>query len=81
MAASRSLRSLATLAPALTSERTGAAVLLVEQRAEHVRRLDELVVRADGQGLGVGEGRLESAGEFVHSHRPPKWGPGAERFQ
>jgi len=42
-----------------------------------VRGLDELLVFADGQGLGVGEGCLESAGEFVHSHRPPKWGPGA----
>jgi hypothetical protein len=29
------------------------------------------VIAPDGQGLGVGQGRLESAGEFVHSHRPP----------
>src|SRR6185295_3086993 len=54
------------------------AVLLVEQGAEHVGRLHELVVAADGQGLGIGKGRLESAGEFVHSHRPPKWGSGAD---
>ena len=34
----------------------------------HVRRLDELVVAADGQRLGVGQGLLESAGELVHAH-------------
>ena len=32
----------------------------------HVRRLDELVVAADGQRLGIGQRLLESAGELVH---------------
>ena len=71
------LAQLGHVGAGLDQQRPRAAVLLVEQGAEHVRRLHELVVAPDGQGLGIGEGRLESAGEFVHSHRPPKWGPEA----
>ena len=34
----------------------------------HVQRLDELVVAADGERLGVGQRLLEFAGQFVHAH-------------
>ena len=44
------------------------AALLVQQRHHDVGRLDELVVQADRQGLGLGERHLELAGQFVHSH-------------
>jgi hypothetical protein len=46
----------------------GAAVVLVEQGQQQVLRLDELLVVADGQALGVGDGLLELGGEFVEAH-------------
>ena len=52
----------------LHEQRAHRAALAVEQRQHDVRRLEELVVAADGQGLGIGQGLLESAGEFVHAH-------------
>ncbi len=44
------------------------AALLVEQREQQVARLDLLVVAPDGERLGVGQGVLEAAGEFVVTH-------------
>ena len=61
-------RSFGTLTPARESERRRAAVLLVEQRREQVHRLDELVVRADGEALRVGERLLEFGGQAVEPH-------------
>ena len=57
------LAQLGDVGAGLHEQRARAAVLLVEQRGEHVRGLHELVVTADGQGLGVGQGRLKPAGE------------------
>ncbi len=65
-----------------------AAVLLVEQGQQQVLRLDELLVVADRQALGVGDGLLEPGRKFVEAHGgslkelsfPATWGlPG--RFQ
>ncbi len=52
----------------------GAAILLVEQRQQQVLRLDDLVVVADGEALGIGQGLLELGGEFVEAHggKPPE---------
>src|SRR5262249_17462988 len=50
-------------------QRGAAPVVLREQRREHVQRLDELLVVADGDALGVGEGPLELGGELVQAHR------------
>ena len=52
----------------LREQRADGAAFLVDQGEQHVERLEELVVAADGQRLGVGERRLELAGEFVHAH-------------
>ncbi len=49
-------------------QRRGAAVVLVEQGQQQVLRLDHLVVVADGDALGVGDGLLELGGEFVEAH-------------
>ncbi len=74
------MRRRVTLAPALSS--SGATVPpWVEQRQQHVGRLDELIVAANAQRLGIGQRRLEAAGELVHAHRGltlrvklPNWG-------
>ena len=50
-------------------QRRGAAVLLREQRGEQVLRLDEAVVVAERQALGVGERLLELGGQLVETHR------------
>ena len=42
--------------------------LLVEHGDHDMYRFDELVVEAHGKRLGFGEGHLEFAGQFVHSH-------------
>jgi hypothetical protein len=55
-------------------QRRGAAVVLVEQGQQQVLRLDELLVVADGQALGVGEGLLELGGEFVVAHKASGFG-------
>ena len=52
----------------LCQQRPQAAALLVQQGQQHVRRLDHLVIAAHGQGLGVGQGGLETAGQFVVAH-------------
>ncbi len=52
----------------LLEQRPHRAALLVEQRQHQVRGLDELVVAAEGQRLGVGQGHLELGGQFVHAH-------------
>jgi hypothetical protein len=44
------------------------AALLVDQRQQHMRGLDDLVVAAEGERLGVAEPLLESFGEFVLTH-------------
>jgi len=61
--------------PGPGGERGRPAVLLVEQRREDVHRLDELVVRADSQALGVGQRLLEFGGQAIEPHhglRGPK---------
>ena len=55
--------------PRLDQQRPHAAALGVEHGQQQVRRLDELVVAADRQRLGVGQRRLKSAGEFVLAHK------------
>src|SRR5690606_16637542 len=52
----------------LQQQRARAAALRVEQRRQQVRRLDQVVVAADGQRLGVRERLLEARGELVHAH-------------
>ena len=44
------------------------AALLVEQRDQHMHRLDELMIAAHGEALGIGEGGLKFTGQFVHAH-------------
>jgi len=44
------------------------AALLLDERGQQVHRLDGRVVMSNGQGLGVGEGKLELAGQTVDSH-------------
>ena len=51
-------------------QRTGAAVLLVQQAREQVLRLDKAVVVGQRQALRVGERLLELGGEFVETHDP-----------
>ena len=52
----------------LGEQRPHGAALLIEQRDHHMQRLDELMVTAHRQTLRVGQGHLEFAGQFVHSH-------------
>ena len=52
-------------------QRGGAAVLLVKQAGQQVRRLDKAVVVAQRQALRVGERLLQLGGEFVETHDPP----------
>jgi len=47
---------------------TYAAAFLVEHGDHQVDRLDELVILAHGKALGIGQGHLEFAGQFVHPH-------------
>ena len=49
-------------------QRTRPAVGIVEQSQQQVLRLDELVVVADGQALGIGQGLLQFGREFVETH-------------
>ena len=49
-------------------QRGGAAIVLAEQRQQQVLWLNELLVVAIGQALGVAQGLLELGGEFVDSH-------------
>jgi hypothetical protein len=53
-------------------QRGGAAVVLVEQGQQQVLRLDELLVVAHGQALGIGKRLLELGGEVCRSawHQP-----------
>ncbi|MNE73082.1 hypothetical protein D3C81_1419510 [compost metagenome] len=44
------------------------AALLFEQGGKQVDRLDGRVVVTDSQGLGIGEGKLQLAGQTVYSH-------------
>ncbi len=55
----------------LVEQRPHRAALLVEQREHHVGGFDELVVAAERERLGVREGHLELAGQFVHAHGVP----------
>ncbi len=54
--------------PGARQQRGGAAVILIEQRQQQVLRLDELLIVADGQTLGVGNRLLELGSEFVEAH-------------
>ena len=49
-------------------QRCGPAVLLGEQRRQQVLRLDEAVVVAEREALGVGERLLELGRELVEAH-------------
>jgi hypothetical protein len=49
-------------------QRHAAAVVLLEQRLQHVQRLDELLVVAHGDALRIGQGLLELGGELVEAH-------------
>ena len=66
--ASSPARSLLTSAPGLQQQRAHASRPSVEQRQHDVRRLEDLVVAAERQRLGVGQCLLKAAGEFVHAH-------------
>ena len=52
----------------LGEQRTRGATILIQQRRQHVHRLDELVIAPDGQALRLGQRHLEFGGEFVHAH-------------
>ena len=54
--------------PGAREQRRRAAVLLREQRRQQVLRLDEAVVVAEREALGVVERLLELGGEFVEAH-------------
>ena len=56
------------IAAGARQQRGRAAVGIVEQGQQQVLRLDELVVAADGQALGIGQGLLELGGKFVETH-------------
>ncbi len=55
--------------PCLDEQRPHGAALAVEEREQHMGRLEELVVAADGERLGIGQRLLEPAGELVLTHR------------
>ena len=42
--------------------------LLIQECEQHMCRFQQLVITADGQGLGVRQGGLESAGQLVVAH-------------
>ena len=44
------------------------AALLVQQRNHHVRRLNQLMIHAHSQALGIRQGQLELTRQLVHSH-------------
>jgi hypothetical protein len=46
----------------------GRAALLVEQRHHEVGRLDEGMIPAERQRLGIGQRQLEFGRQLVHSH-------------
>ncbi len=52
----------------LHQQRLDRAALLFEQRLHQVKRLDGRVVQANGNGLCVGEGKLQLAGQTVYTH-------------
>jgi hypothetical protein len=54
----------------LLQDRPRRAALLVDERGEHMHRLDVGVVVAQGQALGFLDGRLEGRGQFIETHGP-----------
>ena len=44
------------------------AHLLLALLDQQMHRFDDVVIATDGQRLGVGDGLLETRGEFVHAH-------------
>ena len=56
------------IAAGARQQRSCAAVGIVEQGQQQVLRLDELVVAADRQTLGIGQRLLELGGKFVETH-------------
>jgi hypothetical protein len=53
---------------ALGQQRTDGAAVLIQQGDHDMHGLDELLVAAERQALRIRQGRLEFAGQFVHSH-------------
>ena len=49
-------------------QRTGGTALLIEQCRHQMRRLDVLIIAADGERLGIGQSRLKFGRQLVHSH-------------
>ena len=68
----------------LGQQRPHRAPLLLQHGQQQMGRLDEVVVPGYSQGLGIGQGRLQSACEFLHRHSgspfPLIWGR-RRRFQ
>src|SRR5206468_1497670 len=52
----------------LQQQRPHRAAGAVQHRQHHVRGLQELVIAAERERLGVGERLLQAAGEFIHAH-------------
>jgi len=52
----------------LAQQRLDRAALLVEQRLHQVQGLDGRMVEADSDGLGVGKGKLQLAGQTIDTH-------------
>ncbi len=65
---------LGDVAAGLGDQRPHGATLLLEQRQQHVRWFDDLVVAADREGLGIAQGLLEAGSQFVLSHVRGLWG-------
>ncbi len=55
----------------LAQHRQAVAALLVDQCRKQMDRLDQAVVTADGQALGIAQSLLEFAGEFIDTHAVP----------
>jgi hypothetical protein len=50
-------------------QRARRAILLRDERGQHMNRFDVLIVMADGQTLRIRQCFLEFSGEFVDSHQ------------
>ncbi len=62
----------------LRQQLTGTATLLVEQREQHMRRIDLRVIPADSHGLRIGQCLLEVGRQFVGSHSVTSIGWGGD---
>src|SRR5438105_3803507 len=59
---------LVDVGPRLHEQRAHRAARAVEHRQQDVRGLDELMIAAERERLGVGQRLLKAAGELVHAH-------------